>query len=263
MSNTIAYVDNQTLTNIANAVRDKTGTNGKMLLSDIPDKIRNIEGIVPSGSIEVTENGTYNISEYASAVVDVPSEWNINSIADGSEPSGAITLDTATGIRDWVFYKCSSLTAVTGENVKTIGDSAFYNASNLQVVHFPKCKTIGFQAFRGTKVGGDFASEFPVVESIGERTFQNAEYIDLHLPETLKTLTIRAFANVFNLKTVYFRGTPASIGNAFDEYPSPHITDIYVPWSEGAVSGAPWGATSATIHYDTVYDENWNIISST
>lgn len=72
MSNTIAYVDNQTLTNIADAVRYKTGTNGKMLLSDIPDKIRNIEGIVPSGSIEIVENGTYNISEYASAVVGVP-----------------------------------------------------------------------------------------------------------------------------------------------------------------------------------------------
>lgn len=72
MSNTIAYVDNQTLTNIADAVRYKTGTNGKMLLSDIPDKIRNIEGIVPSGSIEIVENGNYDISEYASAMVSVP-----------------------------------------------------------------------------------------------------------------------------------------------------------------------------------------------
>ena len=43
MSNTIAYVDNQTLTNIADAVRYKTGTNEKMLLSDIPDEIRNLD----------------------------------------------------------------------------------------------------------------------------------------------------------------------------------------------------------------------------
>lgn len=76
MSKTIAYVDNQTLTNIANAVRDKTGTNEKMLLSDIPDKIRNIEGIVPSGSIEITENGTYDISEYAQVVVDTDIQWD-------------------------------------------------------------------------------------------------------------------------------------------------------------------------------------------
>ena len=29
------------------------------------------------------------------------------------------------------------------------------------------------------------------------------------------------------------------------------LTDIYVSWSEGEVWGAPWGATNATIHYNT------------
>ena len=74
MSNTIAYVDNQTLTNIADAVRYKTGTNGKMLLNEIPDKIRNIEGIIPSGSIEVTENGTYDVTTKQAAFVNVSSQ---------------------------------------------------------------------------------------------------------------------------------------------------------------------------------------------
>jgi len=27
--------------------------------------------------------------------------------------------------------------------------------------------------------------------------------------------------------------------------------DIYVPWSEGEVAGSPWGATNATIHYNS------------
>ena len=30
-----------------------------------------------------------------------------------------------------------------------------------------------------------------------------------------------------------------------------NLTDIYVCWSEGAIKYAPWGATNATIHYDT------------
>ena len=34
------------------------------------------------------------------------------------------------------------------------------------------------------------------------------------------------------------------------------LTDIYVPWAEGAVANAPWGATGATIHYDWNPDGN-------
>lgn len=35
--------------------------------------------------------------------------------------------------------------------------------------------------------------------------------------------------------------------NAFNK--CTNLTDIYVPWAEGDVGGAPWGATNATIHY--------------
>lgn len=31
----------------------------------------------------------------------------------------------------------------------------------------------------------------------------------------------------------------------------PNLTDIYVCWSEGEIGNAPWGATNATIHYNT------------
>lgn len=48
--------------------------------------------------------------------------------------------------------------------------------------------------------------------------------------------------------------------NAFHNCPS--LTDIYCPWAEGAVANAPWGATNATIHYNTTYDENGNPITT-
>ena len=52
------------------------------------------------------------------------------------------------------------------------------------------------------------------------------------------------------LKALIFKGTPTNIDSkAFSVCDK--ITDIYVPWSSGAVANAPWGATNATIHYNT------------
>lgn len=87
MSNTIAYVDNQTLTNIADAVRYKTGTNGKMLLSDIPDKIRNIDGIIPSGSIKIDTNGVYDVTEKVEVDVNVNPDLRPLSVSENGQYS--------------------------------------------------------------------------------------------------------------------------------------------------------------------------------
>lgn len=42
-----------------------------------------------------------------------------------------------------------------------------------------------------------------------------------------------------------------------------NLTDIYVPWAEGEVANAPWGAPNENliIHYNTTYDENHNPIT--
>ena len=58
-----------------------------------------------------------------------------------------------------------------------------------------------------------------------------------------------AFKSCDSLSTVTFLGTPTLIADtAFSRCSA--LTDIYVPWSEGAVANAPWGATNATIHYN-------------
>ena len=45
-----------------------------------------------------------------------------------------------------------------------------------------------------------------------------------------------------------FEGTPENIGaSAFAG--CNNLTTINVPWAEGAVANAPWGATNATINY--------------
>ena len=51
------------------------------------------------------------------------------------------------------------------------------------------------------------------------------------------------------MSSVVFSSKPTSINfNAFSGCSS--LATIYVPWSEGEVASAPWGANGATIIYD-------------
>ena len=69
------------------------------------------------------------------------------------------------------------------------------------------------------------------------------------LPKSLTSIGHSAFAGCSNLTSITFKGTPTTIASsAFDG--CTNLTDIKVPWAEGAVSGAPWGATNATITYN-------------
>ena len=55
--------------------------------------------------------------------------------------------------------------------------------------------------------------------------------------------------SISSVETITFKGKPYEISSfAFES--SFSLTTINVPFSEGEVSGAPWGATSATINYN-------------
>lgn len=69
------------------------------------------------------------------------------------------------------------------------------------------------------------------------------------IPEGVKTIGYWAFNNCTGLTTLTFKGTPDSIDAAAFEGCT-ILTTINVPWAEGAVAGAPWAATNATINYN-------------
>ena len=69
------------------------------------------------------------------------------------------------------------------------------------------------------------------------------------LPSDITSIGKSAFNNCTGLTSITFEGTPTSINSSSFSNCS-NLTTINVPWSEGAVSGAPWGATNATINYN-------------
>lgn len=72
------------LTAIANSIRGKTGESSTMTLDQMPTKITNIPtGITPTGTINITTNGTHDVTNYASANVSVGSV-NTYKIATGT-----------------------------------------------------------------------------------------------------------------------------------------------------------------------------------
>ena len=133
-----------------------------------------------------------------------------------------------TKIRDNLYVGCTNLAHVSfSESLTSIGESAFNSCSNL--------------ALRSLPAG---------VTSIGNDTFINCTNLALtSLPEGLTSIGNGAFAGCTSLTSITFKGTPTTIAaNAFNS--CTNLTDIKVPWAEGAVANAPWGATNATITYN-------------
>ena len=121
----------------------------------------------------------------------------------------------------------TSVNPTLPSDLTKIGDYAFYYYSNMAITSLPDGVT-----------------------SIGEYAFYLCSKLALtSLPGKLTSIGGRAFGNCSNLQTVTFEETPSSIsGDAF--YNCTNLKTINVPWAEGAVANAPWGAKNATINYN-------------
>ena len=139
-------------------------------------------------------------------------------------PSGL----TKVGV--YAFYGCKNL-ALTSlpDGVTSIGQSAFYGCTNLALTSLPNSLT-----------------------SISDSAFYGCANLALtSLPNGVTSIGSYAFYNCTGLTEITFKGKPNSIStSAFKG--CTNLTTIRVPWAEGEVSGAPWGATNATLIYSYV-----------
>lgn len=136
--------------------------------------------------------------------------------------------DVEAAVMGVMFNKNIEELEIPGDKMSIIAASAFANCQQLVLTEIPEG-----------------------IVQINNYAFQNCFNIsDLTLPVSLKVLNGNAFINCAGLTRVTFKSEPTTLGSAFNSCSK--LTTINVPWAEGAVSGAPWGATNATINYNYV-----------
>ena len=82
-----SIISNSYLEDIADAIRYKKGTEETFYPSQMGDAIRSIEGIVPTGTMEIDDNGVYDVTEKAEVNVDVNPDLRPLSVSENGQYS--------------------------------------------------------------------------------------------------------------------------------------------------------------------------------
>lgn len=173
------------------------------------------------------------------------------------EVSGASKLvniklpDSLKEIGDGTFrYAAKMELAELPAGITKILDQAFYGCSRVTFTALPVgITTIYSQCFRGCSRMA-LTELPPKLKGIETQGFYTCSALAIKkIPATVTSIASSAFYNCTGLTELTFEGTPKTI-NASAFNGCTNLKTINVPWAEGAVADAPWGATNAVINYN-------------
>lgn len=184
----------------------------------------------PTERLTITENGSYDVARIGGVDVDVP---------QGVFPEGTLEVDEngTYDIREYAQVDVdvnppapSQLLQLYDFDTEGYPHTLRISVSGVPAPFFcRKCGYDGGLPYSGA--GFNYRIDRIIIDEgltqIVNRMFEYCQLItEMHLPGTIQYIMTNAFGDCTNLR------------------------DIYVPWSEGEIKGAPWGATNATIHYN-------------
>lgn len=253
----MSKTDNLTdfLTGVANAIRTKKGTTGKINPQDFETEISSITTSKPEQEKTATptnvqqtilpDNGK-TLSKVVINSAPLPSSFNqtykdvggclvaknTKTLLLGCANSIIPSDSSVTSIGPSAFEWCSSLTSITIPNsVTSIGDYAFGSCKGLTNVTIGNgVKSIGYNAFRDC----DGLTNITIpnsVTSIGQSAFNGCDGLTgITIPESVTSIGMSAFSNCSSLTHITMLSTtpPALSSEGIPAIPST-VTTITVP----------------------------------
>ena len=193
-------------------------------------------GVTPSGTLNISENGVYDVYSYASASVNVPTVgWDQKDICeeaydvkniynsasfvafkgfDEDPQVETINLPNCELVKNYAFRSCHQLTTASLPECKIVGNAAFDNCEQLSNISLPKCEYLGFQAFR--RCSALTTVSLPNVMYADSTIFQFCEGLsEVYMPKlislssnmfgTCSSLKVLNLDNVFSVPNNYFK----------------------------------------------------------
>jgi hypothetical protein len=171
--------------------------------------------IKPSGTKEITENGTHDVEEYETVTVNV---------------------QTGGGGEDWVKQLAEgTVTELSSNTVTIVKRSAFESNQKIKSVSFPNCTTIETYAFGNSALQ---SMDLPKVTTIGSNSFAGCKFTSVSFPhvKTLSSGTSACFQSCTKLTSASFPNLTAIPQTMFNGCSK--LTELYAPLVTEIMSSA-------------------------